>query len=88
MFDKSSHCEKIKSGDAAMLFVALYLIAMGTGGIKASLASHGADQFDDKDPKEVKYMSRYFNYLLLSICIGGSVSLTIGVWLQDNKGWD
>ncbi|KAK3206692.1 hypothetical protein Dsin_020738 [Dipteronia sinensis] len=51
-------------------------------------ASHGADQFDDKDPQEARHMSNFFNYLLLALCFGGSISLTFGVWIQDNKGWD
>ncbi|KAK0578406.1 hypothetical protein LWI29_009877 [Acer saccharum] len=88
MFDPTSHCKKIEGGDAAILFIALYLIAMGTAGIKASLPSHGADQFDDKDPQEARHMSSFFNYLMLALCFGGSISLTFGVWIQDNKGWD
>ncbi|KAK2642602.1 hypothetical protein Ddye_024365 [Dipteronia dyeriana] len=88
MFDPTSHCKKIEGGDAAILFIALYLIAMGAAGIKAALPSHGADQFDDKDPQEARHMSSFFNYLLLALCFGGSISLTFGVWIQDNKGWD
>ncbi|KAL5839234.1 hypothetical protein ACOSQ3_011943 [Xanthoceras sorbifolium] len=88
VFDPTSHCKKIEGGDAAVLFIALYLIAMGAAGVKASLPSHGADQFDEKDPKEARHMSSFFNYLLLAICLGGAISLSFGVWIQDNKGWD
>jgi peptide/histidine transporter 3/4 len=66
----------------------LYLLAIGSGGVKAALPPHGADQFDDKDLREAKQMSSYFNYLLLALCIGGAISLTFVVWIQDNKGWD
>ncbi|KAL5774149.1 hypothetical protein ACOSP7_011706 [Xanthoceras sorbifolium] len=88
VFDPTSHCKKIEGGDAAVLFIALYLIAMGAAGVKAALPSHGADQFDEKDPKEARHMSSFFNYLLLAICLGGAISLSFGVWIQDNKGWD
>lgn len=71
-----------------MLFIALYSLAVGTAGVKAALPTLGADQFDDKDPKEAKEMSSYFNWLLLAVCVGGAVSLTLIVWVQDNKGWD
>ncbi|GJX80888.1 gypsy type transposase [Tanacetum coccineum] len=36
-------------------------------GVKAALPSHGADQFDEKDPKEAKEMSTFFNWLLLAM---------------------
>ncbi|XVF27423.1 hypothetical protein REPUB_Repub14bG0105500 [Reevesia pubescens] len=88
VFDPTSRCEKIKSGDAAFLYVALYLVAAGTGGIKAAVPSHGADQFDEKDPGEAKHMSSFFNFLLLAVCLGGAVSLTLLVWIDDHKGWD
>lgn len=56
--------------------------------MKAALPSHGADQFDEKDPKEAKQMSSFFNLLLLAVCVGGAVSITLIVWIQDNRGWD
>ncbi|XWS19759.1 hypothetical protein CRYUN_Cryun31cG0044600 [Craigia yunnanensis] len=88
VFDPTSRCEKIKSGHAAFLYIALYLVAAGTGGIKAAVPSHGADQFDEKDHREAKHMSSFFNFLLLALCLGGAVSLTLIVWLDDHKGWD
>lgn len=33
-------------------------------------------------------MSSFFNCLLLAVCVGGAVSLTLVVWIQDNRGWD
>lgn len=33
-------------------------------------------------------MSSFFNWLLLSLCVGGAISLTLLVWVQNNKGWD
>ncbi|KAL5989823.1 hypothetical protein ACLOJK_010718 [Asimina triloba] len=88
IFDRTSVCEKVDGGNAALLYTGLYLIAAGTAGVKAALPSHGADQFDEKDPKESRQMSSFFNCLLLSICVGGVVSLTLIVWVQTNKGWD
>lgn len=88
IFDPNAHCEKINGGHAALLFVSLYLLAVGSGGIKASLPAHGADQYDEKDPKEAKQMSSFFNFLLLAVCVGGAVSLTLFVWIQDKRGWD
>ncbi|KAK3000057.1 hypothetical protein RJ639_024472 [Escallonia herrerae] len=88
ILDPTAECVQVSGGNAAILFCALYLLAVGSAGVKASLPSHGADQFDEKDPKEAKQMSSYFNWLLLFSCIGGAVGVTLIVWIQDNKGWD
>lgn len=81
-------CEKVGGGNAALLFIALYILAAGGAGVKATLPSHGADQFDETDPKETREMSSFFNLLLLALCLGGVISLTLIVWIQDNRGWD
>lgn len=86
--DPNSHCTKVGGANAVLLFTALYLLALGSGGVKAALPSHGADQFDEKDPKEAREKSSFFNWLLLALCIGGIVSLTFIVWIQERKGWD
>ncbi|KAK7318866.1 hypothetical protein RJT34_03573 [Clitoria ternatea] len=84
----NAHCEQISGNREAYLYISLYLLAFGSAGLKASLPSHGADQFDERDPKEATLMSTFFNSLLLAVCIGGAISLTFNVWIQDNKGWD
>jgi len=88
LLDKNAVCEKINGKHEAFLFISLYLLAFGSAGLKASLPAHGADQFDEKDPKETRQMSSFFNALLLAVCIGGSVSITFNVWIQNSKGWD
>ncbi|AES64052.1 putative proton-dependent oligopeptide transporter family, major facilitator superfamily [Medicago truncatula] len=86
--DITVHCKTPSRGQEAILFIGLYLLAFGSAGTKAALPSHGADQFDESDPKEEKKMSTFFNVLLLAVCMGGAVSLTFIVWIQINKGWD
>ncbi|KAL0352926.1 UNVERIFIED_CONTAM: MACPF domain-containing protein CAD1 [Sesamum angustifolium] len=88
IYDPNSKCIQVGGANAALLFVALYLVALGSGGVKSALPSHGADQFDDKDPEETKQKSSFFNWLLLALCVGGAISLTFFVWIQDHKGWD
>jgi peptide/histidine transporter 3/4 len=88
IYDPTDVCKKLEGGHATFFFFALYFLAIGSGGVKAALPPHGADQFDDQDPREAKQMSSYFNNLLLALCIGGAISLTFIVWIQDNKGWD
>ncbi|XP_020266448.1 protein NRT1/ PTR FAMILY 4.6-like [Asparagus officinalis] len=47
-------CEKVHGSDSAFLYISIYLIAIGTAGIKACVPTHGADQFDEDNPKEAK----------------------------------
>lgn len=76
-----------KEVQTAVCFVALYLIALGTGGIKPCVSSYGADQFDDSDEVEKKHKSSFFNWFYFSINIGALVASSVLVWIQDNVGW-
>ncbi|OMO90509.1 Proton-dependent oligopeptide transporter family [Corchorus olitorius] len=55
---------------SAVFFVALYMVALGTGGIKPCVSSYGADQFDDTDETEKRHKSSFFNWFYFSINIG------------------
>ncbi|XP_075490860.1 protein NRT1/ PTR FAMILY 8.1-like [Primulina tabacum] len=72
---------------AVICFVALYLVALGTGGIKPCVSSFGADQFDDTDDVEKKHKSSFFNWFYLSINVGALVAASVLVWVQTNVGW-
>ncbi|CAK9133899.1 unnamed protein product [Ilex paraguariensis] len=71
----------------AVCFLALYLIALGTGGIKPCVSSFGADQFDETDETEKKKKSSFFNWFYLSINIGALIASSVLVWIQMNVGW-
>ncbi|KAL2346373.1 hypothetical protein Fmac_000373 [Flemingia macrophylla] len=85
---KMSECEAATGGQAAILYTGLYLVALGTGGIKAALPALGADQFDEKDPKEAAQLSSFFNWFLFSLTIGSIAGVTFIVWISTNLGWD
>ncbi|KAL0451049.1 UNVERIFIED_CONTAM: protein NRT1/ PTR FAMILY 8.1 [Sesamum latifolium] len=72
----------------ATFFVAIYLIALGTGGIKPCVSSFGADQFDDNDEREKRKKSSFFNWFYLSINIGAMIASSVLVWMQMNVGWN
>ncbi|CAH8257647.1 unnamed protein product, partial [Arabidopsis lyrata] len=84
----SPTCEEVSGSKAAMFFVGLYLVALGVGGIKGSLPSHGAEQFDESTPKGRKQRSTFFNYFVFCLACGALVAVTFVVWLEDNKGWE
>lgn len=82
-----SPCPKVDGGKAAMLYLGLYLVALGVGGIKGSLPAHGAEQLDDTTPQGRKQRSTFFNYFVFSLACGGLIAVTLVVWIEDNKGW-
>ncbi|RLN23803.1 protein NRT1/ PTR FAMILY 8.1-like [Panicum miliaceum] len=84
--DGSGTCHPTESQTAAV-FVALYLIALGTGGIKPCVSSFGADQFDENDEREQKSKSSFFNWFYFSINIGALVASTVLVYVQTHVGW-
>ncbi|XP_059626518.1 protein NRT1/ PTR FAMILY 8.1-like [Cornus florida] len=73
--------------ESAVCFLALYLIALGTGGIKPCVSSFGADQFDDADEVEKRHKSSFFNWFYFSINVGALIASSLLVWIQDNVGW-
>ncbi|GFZ21382.1 peptide transporter 2 [Actinidia rufa] len=82
-----SICPSATPAQYAVFFFGLYLIALGTGGIKPCVSSFGADQFDDTDPKERVKKGSFFNWFYFSINIGALVSSSLIVWIQENAGW-
>lgn len=79
-------CSATKA-QVALCFTSLYLVALGTGGIKPCVSSYGADQFDDHDEVEGKQKSSFFNWFYFVINIGALVAHSVLVWIQDNVGW-
>ncbi|XP_008798043.1 protein NRT1/ PTR FAMILY 8.3-like [Phoenix dactylifera] len=82
-----SVCPEASLSQYAIFFVGLYLIALGTGGIKPCVSSFGADQFDDTDPAERVKKGSFFNWFYFSVNIGALISSSFLVWVQDNYGW-
>ncbi|KAA8545327.1 hypothetical protein F0562_020111 [Nyssa sinensis] len=77
----------MKGGIGLLFYSSLSLLALGSGGVRGALAPLGADQFDQKNPKEAKALTSYFNWLLLSTTTGASIGVTVIVWISMNKGW-
>ncbi|XP_077229004.1 protein NRT1/ PTR FAMILY 4.5-like isoform X2 [Tasmannia lanceolata] len=85
---KLSSCNHVHGYNAAILYIAMYTIALGEGCLRANLASFGGDQFDDDDPIESGMKSSFFNWFTFSISVGSLTGLVLIVWIENNKGWD
>ncbi|XP_027192985.1 protein NRT1/ PTR FAMILY 4.5-like [Cicer arietinum] len=76
------------SGTKALLFyTSIYLLALGGGGIRGCVPALGADQFDDKNPKEHLKLASFFNWFLFSITIGASLGVTFVVYVSIQYDW-
>lgn len=80
-------CKEVGGKEVAVLFIGLYLVALGVGGIKGSLPAHGAEQFDESTTQGRKRRSSFFNYFVFSLSCGALVAVTFVVWVEDNLGW-
>lgn len=77
----------VRGGIAVMFYASISLLAMGSGGVRGALPALGADQFNQKDPKESKALATYFNFLLLSTSVGSTIGVTVIVWVATNRHW-
>ncbi|KAI7751885.1 hypothetical protein M8C21_002612 [Ambrosia artemisiifolia] len=69
-----------------ILYLALYLTALGTGGLKSSVSGFGSDQFDESDKAEKAQMTAFFSWFFFFISIGSLAAVTVLVYIQDNLG--
>ena len=75
-----------KGFEAWIFFLALHLVALGSGCLKPNIISHGADQFSKNDSKQFRRLSTYFNCAYFAFCSGELVALTVLVWVQTHSG--
>ncbi|XP_008794846.2 protein NRT1/ PTR FAMILY 6.3-like [Phoenix dactylifera] len=88
-------CADAASGDCGneasavqmgVLYLALYLTALGTGGLKSSVSGIGSDQFDEADREEKHQMMMFFHWFFFFISLGSLLAVTVLVYIQDNMG--
>lgn len=81
-----SPCIPASGKQLMVLYMALYLTALGTGGLKSSVSGFGSDQFDESNKVERKQMTNFFNWFFFFISIGSLAAVTILVYIEDNLG--
>ncbi|CAK9232827.1 unnamed protein product, partial [Sphagnum troendelagicum] len=81
------NCEPASTTQVSIFYFALYVIAVGVGGMKPCLSALGGDQFNEDDYDERPMKRSFFNYWWLSIAGGGLVSLTMLVYVEDHVGF-
>lgn len=79
-------CTPASDTQLGVLYLALYLTALGTGGVKASVSGFGTDQFDETNKGEKGQMIKFFNWFFFFISLGSLAAVTVLVYIQDNMG--
>ena len=79
-------CAAASGRQMALLFLALYTIAVGAGGLKANVSGLGTDQFDGRDPREGRAEAFFFSRFYFLISLGSLFAATVLVYVQDNVG--
>ncbi|WVY91928.1 hypothetical protein V8G54_037442 [Vigna mungo] len=74
-------CIQATGKQLALLYVALYTVAVGGGGIKSNVSGFGSDQFDTTDPKEERRMIFFFNSCPDNIGRGWGYGISAGTML-------
>ncbi|DBA89647.1 hypothetical protein WJX79_009961 [Trebouxia sp. C0005] len=69
------------------LYGSLYIVALGTGGIKPNVSAFGADQFDMSNPKDRAEKDSFFNWFYFAINLGSFLAVTTLVYVQESVSW-
>ncbi|XP_054822063.1 protein NRT1/ PTR FAMILY 6.2-like isoform X1 [Prosopis cineraria] len=80
------NCKQANGFQMGFFYMALYIVALGTGGLKSCVSGFGTDQFDEKDEKEKSQMVYFFNRFVFFISFGTLMGVTVLVYIEDEVG--
>ncbi|KAJ3680032.1 hypothetical protein LUZ60_016310 [Juncus effusus] len=71
-----------------IFFLGLYLVSIGTGGIKSVITPFGADQYSNLDcPDQTTKRQSFFVVLFVLSNLAILIDGTVVVWIQENIAW-
>ncbi|KAF5447947.1 hypothetical protein F2P56_033457 [Juglans regia] len=85
--DGEINCMPTSSVGIAIFYLSIYLVAFGYGGHQPALATFGADQFDDANPKANGSKGAFFAYFYFALNAGCLFSNSILVYYEDTGRW-
>jgi solute carrier family 15 (peptide/histidine transporter), member 3/4 len=85
---RASSCHPLFGiGAQNLAFIGLYLVAFGSGGVRAALLPFGAEQFDDDNAVDRERKASFFSWFYICVDFGMIVSGVFIVWVQTNVSW-
>ncbi|KAL8495792.1 hypothetical protein ACS0TY_019773 [Phlomoides rotata] len=85
--NEKTSCGPHSSIHLSLFYVSIYLIALGNGGYQPTIATFGADQFDEDHPKESHSKVAFFSYFYLALNLGSLFSNTVLGFYEDRGIW-
>ncbi|XP_058224327.1 protein NRT1/ PTR FAMILY 7.3 isoform X2 [Rhododendron vialii] len=85
--DRMTKCGSHSSWEIGLFYLSIYMVALGNGGYQPNIATFGADQFDEEDPKEGHSKVSFFSHFYLALNIGELFSNTILGYFEDEGMW-
>ncbi|XAR60416.1 hypothetical protein NMG60_11033781 [Bertholletia excelsa] len=80
-------CKSSSSVGIVLFYLAIYLVAFGYGGHQPTIATFGADQFDETKPEQKDSKAAFFCYFYFALNVGSLFSNTVLVYFEDNGAW-
>ncbi|CDP12983.1 unnamed protein product [Coffea canephora] len=85
--NETTACAQHSSWEIGLFYISIYLVALGNGGYQPNIATFGADQFDEEDPKEGHSKVAFFSYFYLALNLGSLFSNTILGYYENSGMW-
>ncbi|KAH7844621.1 hypothetical protein Vadar_030047 [Vaccinium darrowii] len=82
------NCKEASSILLWILYLALLLSSLGSGGIRPCVVTFAADQFDMSKSKVESRKWNFFNWYYFCTGVATLFALTVVVYIQDNVGWE
>ncbi|QCE12985.1 solute carrier family 15 [Vigna unguiculata] len=84
---EETKCREASSVGVGVFYLSIYLVAFGYGGHQPTLATFGADQFDEKKKNHKENRDAYFGYFYFALNVGSLFSNTVLVYFEDTGMW-
>lgn len=82
-----TNCQEASNLQLWVLYLALLLTSLGTGGIRPCVVTFAADQFDMTKAKSDSRSWNFFNWYYFCMGVASLLAITIVVYIQDNISW-
>ncbi|KAF6152605.1 hypothetical protein GIB67_013052 [Kingdonia uniflora] len=80
-------CDSHSTIEVAVFYMSIYLLALGNGAYEPSLATLGADQFDEEDENEKRSKVLFFRYFYVALNLGSMFSETVLAYFENLGNW-
>ncbi|KAJ6797293.1 protein NRT1/ PTR FAMILY 7.3-like [Iris pallida] len=85
--DETTRCGPHSGAEVVLFYLSIYLVGLGNGGYQPNIATFGADQFDEEQPREARSKVTFFSYFYLALNMGSLFSNTFLVYFEDQGMW-